>query len=173
MTWSFEFGEHGVSCRRPDKWSVKCVEVLDILFDHENQFFETGKCSTRMACCVINLNQISAWLSVVNMPPWAQGEPAPDGRMLVCGVVVPNAMNIHVLGHIGVDMLDERQWFMMSMARLAFDDNVAIGNIKSSKERRRPVACVVMRHPLNVSQSHREPGLSPIQGLNLALFVNT
>src|SRR4030042_957484 len=61
----------------------------------------------------------------------------------------------------------------MSMARFTFAEHFSAGDVQSGEEGGGAVAYIMMRHPLHIPQSHGQNWLSAIQGLNLALFVDT
>jgi hypothetical protein len=51
-------------------------------------------------------------------------------------------------------------------------DDRSVENIKSSEQRRRPMSAVIVRLPLRQARSQGQDGLSPFQGLDLALFIH-
>lgn len=61
----------------------------------------------------------------------------------------------------------------MTMTRLAFPDDRAVGNIQCREQSRRAMPEIVMGDAFDVTQSHRENGLRTFQGLNLAFLVDT
>jgi hypothetical protein len=63
------------------------------------------------------------------------------------------------------------QKLLMTMARFALGKDLAVGDIQSGKERRGPMAKVIVRDPLDVSESHRKDRLRTFEGLHLTLLV--
>jgi len=61
----------------------------------------------------------------------------------------------------------------MPVSRFAFGENAPGGDVQRGEQRSRPVADIVVGDALNISEPHRHEGLSSIERLNLALFVNT
>ena len=61
---------------------------------------------------------------------------------------------------------------LVSMALIALPDDLAFQQLDGGKQRRRFVAFVVMGHRAAASLLQRQRGLSPVQGLNLALLVH-
>ena len=59
------------------------------------------------------------------------------------------------------------------MARETFADDLSRGDVEGREERGRAVALVVVAAPLRLPGAHRQEGLGTVQGLDLALFVDT
>src|SRR5207249_60835 len=109
----------------------------------------------------------------MHMPPRMTTQPALDGRVLMCCIVVDNGMDVEVLRDFLVDLFQEREKLLVTVLGPAPSNDCAIGNIQSSKECCGPMSNVIMGNSFNIAQSHRQQGLRTIQGLNLGLFVNT
>ena len=61
----------------------------------------------------------------------------------------------------------------MSVPALTLGQHLAVGNIKRGEEGCRSMSFIVMSDSLDISQAHRQHGLSSFQGLDLTLFVHT
>ena len=48
----------------------------------------------------------------------------------------------------------------------------AVDDVERGEERGSAVAIVVVSHPLNITEPHRQPRLGALQGLHLALLVH-
>lgn len=70
--------------------------------------------------------------------------------MVVCGVVVEKEMDIKRVGDLTVDVPEDGEQLLMAMPGLALGDDLAVGDIKCSKQRRRAVPDVIVG-PLVVS----------------------
>ena len=89
------------------------------------------------------------------------------------GVVVDDEVHIKLPWNVLIHILQERQVFLMTVPALALGQHLAVGNIEGGKEGGRPMPFVVVSDSLNISQAHRQQWLSPVQGLDLTLFVDT
>jgi len=97
-----------------------------------------------------------------------QGQPALHPGMLMSGVVVDNQMDIETFRNVGIDLFEEVEIVLVTMAPLAPSDDSALGDVKSGVEGQGSVPDIVVSHALLVSQAHVQNRLSPVQGLNLA-----
>src|SRR6476659_4645445 len=66
----------------------------------------------------------------VNVPTRTAGEPGSDLGMLVGGVVVDNEMDVELDRHIGLDVTQEGEELLMTMARFALGDDRAIEHVE-------------------------------------------
>ncbi len=73
-------------------------------------------------------------------------EPRPNGRMLVCGVVVENDVDVEFGRDGPLDLPEESQEFLMPVSRHALVEDLASGHVQSSEEGRGTVTFVVMGH---------------------------
>lgn len=71
--------------------------------------------------------------------------------MCVGGVVIHHQMHRKTGGHIGLDVTQERQIFLMPMAWLARGQYFARGRIQGGKQRRGCVPNVIMGDALDVA----------------------
>ena len=108
----------------------------------------------------------------VEVKPWVLAHPRLHGRVRVRAVVVEDEMDVLLAGGLAIDLVQEGEELGMRMAGVAGVDHVALQDIEGGKQRRRPVPCVVMRLPGRQPRPQGQHRLGPIQGLDLALFVN-
>lgn len=92
--------------------------------------------------------------------------------VLVRGVVVEDQMHVEVGGDAGVDVAQESEELLMTMAPLALREDFTALNVEGREERRGPVPRVVMRDAFDVAEAHGQVGLRPLQRLDLALFID-
>lgn len=109
----------------------------------------------------------------MGMEPGVQGQPALHPGMLVSGIVINDQMDLQVSRDVRLDMLQEVEVLLMAVPSLALSENLARGDIERGIERQGSVADIVVGHTLHIAQAHRQNGLSPVQGLDLAFFVHT
>ena len=100
------------------------------------------------------------------------GEPLADPRVAVCPVVVENQMQFLASRELGVKPLQESEELLMSMPWVALPNHLAFHHIERGEERSCAVAFVVVSERAASAPLERQSGLSAIQGLNLALFVD-
>src|SRR6266851_10431188 len=60
----------------------------------------------------------------------------------------------------------------MPMPLAALREDRALRGVQRRKQRGRPVASVIMRHALDVAESHRQHRLGAFERLNLTLFIH-
>jgi hypothetical protein len=60
----------------------------------------------------------------------------------------------------------------MPMPLAALREDRALRGVQRRKQRGRPVASVIMRHTLDVAESHRQHRLGAFERLNLTLFIH-
>src|ERR1700731_2914228 len=99
-------------------------------------------------------------------------EPSFDFGMLVSRVVVSDQVEFKIGRNVSLEMLQKAQEFLMAMARLALGDNPAVDDVQGREECGSAVAIVVVRHSLDIAESHRQHRLGALQGLYLALLVH-
>ena len=154
--------------------------VMDEVIDLGRQFFHAPECASANGLLG---NDVEPDLNLVkpgsvgrrqmDMETRVQGQPSLHPGMLVSGIVIDDQMNLQILRDIRIDMLQEVEVVLMAVPLLAFCEDLARGDIERGKERQGAVADIVMSDPFDIAQAHRQDGLSPVQGLDLALFVNT
>ena len=108
----------------------------------------------------------------MHVPARTRGQPCLDLRVLVAGIVIDDAVHVQIRWHGLVDRAQERQKFLMPMARLALGQDGAVEHIQCREQGCGAVPNVVVRDAFDVSKAHRQQRLSALQGLTLALLVN-
>ncbi len=109
---------------------------------------------------------------VVDMEARVQCEPAFDRRMLVCGIVVHNQMKVECGWNAQLDLFEEAEILLMTVALLARSNDFTASNVESGEKGCCSMSLVVMGNTFDVTQSHGKHGLSAIKGLDLALLIN-
>src|SRR5579859_4114616 len=99
-------------------------------------------------------------------------QPALDPRMLVPGIVIADDVNLLVLLDSLIDQAQKLQPLMMTMPLLAQPIDLPGSSIESGKQGCSAIALVIVRHGLTATFLHRQAGLSAVQGLDLALFID-
>jgi len=99
-------------------------------------------------------------------------EPSPNLRMLVHGIVVEDHVDRLALGYLALDGIEETDEFLVAMPLHVAADDRAIEDIERREQCRRPVPLVIMSHRAEPTALHRQPGLCPIECLDLRLFVD-
>ena len=91
--------------------------------------------------------------------------------MFVCAVVIYDQMQVQVGRYRRIDVAQETQELLMTMTRLILREHATVGDIESCKQCGRAVSIVVVSHPLDISQAHRQHRLGAFQRLNLAFLT--
>src|SRR5438876_402316 len=101
-------------------------------------------------------------------------EPSFHGRRLVRAVVVHDQVDLdpRLLGDIRIDLAQELEELLMSMATVTTPDHFASGHVQSREQRGGTVPDVVMSPSFGLRWLHRQQGLSAVQRLDLALLVD-
>src|SRR5262249_24261346 len=99
-------------------------------------------------------------------------KPFADLRLPVSGIVVDDRVNRLSLGNVRVDLVEEADEFLMSMALHVAADNGAVEDIEGGEQRGRAVALVVVRHRSGATRLHWQSRLGAIESLDLALLVD-
>ena len=99
-------------------------------------------------------------------------QPGFDLGMLVGGVVVDDEMDVQGFGHVGVDVAQEGEDFLVPMASFALREHFAGGHVQGGEQRSGAVADVIVGDALDVPQPHGQHRLGALQGLDLAFFVH-
>ena len=81
-------------------------------------------------------------------------------------------MEVQPAGRLAVDLTQKLQKLLVPMPRITTPDHRPLQDVQRRKQRRRAVAFVVMSHRPAPAFLHRQPRLSPVQGLNLRLLIN-
>ena len=100
-------------------------------------------------------------------------QPALHAGMFVRAVVVPHDMQLQIGWKRLVQPPEKFQELLMAMPRLAFSDHLAGGQCQRGQECGRPLALVVVRHRSAATALERQARRRALQGLDLALFIET
>src|SRR5271170_4247644 len=74
--------------------------------------------------------------------------------------------------NLALDGIQEADEFLMAMALHVVADDRSVEDVHGREQSGRPVPLVVMGHSSGAAPLHRQAGLSTIEGLDLALFVD-
>src|SRR5215468_7976137 len=99
-------------------------------------------------------------------------EPSMNQGGLVSAVVVEDQVEVEVGRHGGVDGIEELPELHGSVSTVALSDDRACLNIQRSKQRRGPVATIVVSAPFDLPRPHRQKRLRAIEGLDLRLLID-
>jgi hypothetical protein len=100
-------------------------------------------------------------------------QPTLHAGMFMRAVVVHHDMQLQMVWKLFVQPFEKFQELLVAMPRIAFSDHFAFGQLQRGKERGRPVPLVVVGHRSAATALERQSRLRAIQGLDLALFINT
>jgi hypothetical protein len=100
-------------------------------------------------------------------------QPAVNERRLVRGVVVEDQVHRQVGRHGSGDGVEEFAKLDRAMVAMTLADHCAGLHVERGKQRRRAVARVVVRAPLDLLGAHRQQGLRAIERLDLRFLVYT
>lgn len=100
-------------------------------------------------------------------------EPALHSGVFVRAIVIHDHVQGHVAGKLLIQALQKLQELLMAVTRVTLANDLALRHFQGGKQSRRAVALVVVGHGSATSLLERQSRRSAIQGLNLALFVNT
>src|SRR5271154_1219881 len=92
--------------------------------------------------------------------------------MLVGGVVVQDHMDQLTRGDLALNGVEKTDELLVAMTLHAASDHATLRHVQGGKQRGRAVSLVVMRHRAAASALQRQPGLSAIERLDLALLVH-
>jgi hypothetical protein len=139
LTKSCEFLKDGVSCSSPHEGLRICVvsadEAVDF-FDEVGGGIEGATTDRALgderkeAFDLVEPRGVGG--DEVNMPTRTAREPRSDLGMLVGGVVVDDEMDIQLGRHIGFDVTQEGEEFLMTMAGFALSDDRAVEHVRAA-----------------------------------------
>jgi len=173
------FERDGPRCRGPDKGFWVGVAMFDPLDDSRLKFGNTAE-DAAAYLLARDLGEKAfhevepgrrCW-DEVQLEARMAFEPALHGRGLVRGVVVDDQMEIEIRECLLVDLLQELNEFLGTMARQAFADDLAGRHVEGGEQGCRAVTLIIMRHSAGATLFERQSRLGAIEGLNLALFVD-
>ena len=81
-------------------------------------------------------------------------KPPFDVGVFMRRVVVQHEVDSQVGRHVGIDLFQKLEIFLMTMATLAGREHLACGNIECSKQGGGAMADVVVRHSFDIAEPH-------------------
>ena len=144
-----------IGSRGPLKRLAVGVVVGDELIDALHELFDAGERAApdrfvgdqcKKALDLVQPGAVGR--DEVHVPARSAGQPGLDLRMAVGGVVVHNAVDVQLGLHGRVNLAQERQEFLMPVARLASSQHGPIEHVQCRKQCGRAMALVVMGNPL-------------------------
>jgi len=153
--------------------------VIDEELDFGNQLFDAGEraAADRLlgndaepAFDLVEPGSISGGVVDVVSRPLCQ--PGFHFGMFVCGVIIDNEMHIEILGYAGIDVSQEGEELLMSVASFALGDHFTVGDIECGEQGSGAVTDVVVGDALDIAQSHGQHRLGSVEGPHLGLFID-
>ena len=95
----------------------------------------------------------------MNMEAGPPGEPVPDQRRLVGGVVAGNQVHVQLGGHLGLDSIEKLAELQGPVAAVALANHLTGPGVQSGEEGRGAVAHVIMGAPLGLARTQGQSGL--------------
>src|ERR1035437_1454135 len=99
-------------------------------------------------------------------------QPALYVFVLVRRVVIADQIDLLAGRHGLIDHTQEAEPLLMPVLLLAQAEDPAVGGVERSKQGRRSIALIVVRHGCTAALLHRQTGLGPVECLYLALLVH-
>src|ERR1700723_262895 len=99
-------------------------------------------------------------------------DPFKNLGVLVSGIVVDDHMHRLLLGHLGINDVEEADELLMAMALHTLADDLAFQHIKRCEQRRDAMTLVVVCDGASTSLLHRQPRLGAVQRLDLAFLID-
>jgi hypothetical protein len=93
--------------------------------------------------------------------------------VLLRAVVVQDQVQVYLGRSFVIQSSQELEKLLMAMASVTIPDYLSCGYIQGSKQTGRPITNIIVRMPFHLSRSQWKKRLSPIQSLDLALFIHT
>lgn len=103
---------------------------------------------------------------------WMFGQPCLDVRFLVRRVIVNDQVQVHAW-KLPVHQTQKLQPLLVSVTGLTLPNHFTIEHIQCGKEGCRPMPDIVVSVGATTPLLERQSGLSAVQSLNLALFIQT
>jgi len=107
------------------------------------------------------------------MPTWPFGQPFPNQRGLVGGVVIHDDMDVKFARHGGLDLVEELAELGGTAASIALADDPSGRNVEGGEQRCGAAPFVFMAPSSRLAGTHRQHRLTAIQRLDLRLLVHT
>lgn len=100
-------------------------------------------------------------------------EPGLNLWVFMGAVVIQHQVELQLLGKLVVELAQKSQELLVAMSGKALADDFAFQDLQGGKQRRGPVADIIVSKGAATTFLERQTRLSAIQGLNLALFIDT
>src|SRR3954465_11065360 len=107
------------------------------------------------------------------MPTRSFGEPFPDQRSLMGGVVIHDEMDVEFARHGSLDLVEELAELSSTVPSVAFADNPSSRDVEGGEQRCGAVPLVVMAPSCRLAGTHRQHRLTAVQRLDLGFLVHT
>ena len=99
-------------------------------------------------------------------------DPFKNLGVLVSGIVVDDHVHRFLLGHPGIDDVEEADELLMAMALHTLADDLAVKHIERREKGGDAVPLIVVGDGAGTSLLHRQPRLGAVQRLDLAFLIN-
>ena len=83
-----------------------------------------------------------------------------------------NQIDVERRGHVGVDVAQEGEGFLVAVTALALCQHPASGHVQGGEQARGAVAHGIVRHPLDVAQPHGQQWRGALQRLDLTILIH-
>src|SRR5215475_7402473 len=93
--------------------------------------------------------------------------------MFVSRVVVEDQMQMQAGRNLIIEMPQKGEKFLVSVTWFTLGNHFSIRHVERGKQSCGAVSIIIVSDAFDVTQSYRQYGLSPFQGLDLALLVYT
>ena len=162
----------------PDKGLRVCIVCDDMPFDSFNQFIDATEDTPPQAVdreipeeTLDHVEPGSARRSEVKVESWIASLPGFHSRMLMRGVIIADDVYL-LVGRCRFDnQVEKANPFLVPVLFHAGSKDATVSRIHRSEEGGGSVAFVIVSQRFATSFLERKPGLSAIQGLDLALFI--
>src|SRR4029077_9198397 len=108
----------------------------------------------------------------VEVEPRMPFEPGAHLGMLVPGVVVDDQMQFPAGRGLEVDLVEETDEFLVSVASHTLADDATLQHVERGEQRRRAVPLVIVRHRPAAALLHWQSGLGAVERLDLGFLVD-
>ena len=134
-----------------------------------------GLCSDTSKEALDHVEPGTASGSEMKMKAGMTQQPAMDFWGFMGGIVVNDEVKLAfpIIGERGVDTFQEGQEFPVAVTLVAPTQNSSGGRIVSGKQRKSPVTHIIMSLTLGQTRTQWQNGLAALQGLSLALLIDT
>src|SRR5215813_12305141 len=98
-------------------------------------------------------------------------QPVAHCRMLVGSIVVDDEVDIKIVRHTGLDMLQKAEEFLVPVARATLGEHAAVGDVEGGEQGCRAVSHVVVGDPLDIAHTQWHYRLAEFESLSLPLVL--